>query len=166
MKYWQAFLFYLAAFLLQPFLYGVIPAAGINLNMILCLTVVFTFVYEEVLPGLFFGPIFGLLTDIMYGQYIGPTAFAVAVCGVIVFILKEYFNNENVINAIIMLIVSTFIFVTTIWIVYNFTNNSYSYVYALKVLPVQLILNTVAGTLLYSVLIKKVVKHRRDRYFR
>lgn len=166
MKYWQAFLFYLAAFLLQPFLYGIIPSAGINLNMILCLTVVFTFVYDEVLPGLFFGPIFGLLTDVMYGQYIGPAAFAIAIAGVIVFVLKEYFNNENVINAILMLIASTWIFVTVIWVIYNLSDNSYGYLYALRVLPAQLILNTVVGTLLYLVLIKKAVKHRKDRYFR
>lgn len=166
MKYWQAFLFYLAAFVLQPFLYGIIPSAGINLNMILCLTVVFTFVYDEVFPGLFFGPIFGLLTDIMYGQYIGTAAFAIAIAGVIVFLVKIYFNNENVVNAIIMLIASTWIFFTVMWIIYNLSDNSYSYLYALKGLPVQLILNTVAGTLLYLVLIKKAVKHRRDRYFK
>ena len=166
MKYWQAFLFYLAAFLFQPFLYGLIPSAGINLNLILCLTVIFTFVYDEVLPGLFFGPIFGLLTDIMYGQYIGPFAFAIAVTGVVVFIIKEYFNTENVLNAVIMLVGSTVIFVTVMWIIYSISDNSYSYMYAVRVLPVQLIFNTAAGTLLYLILIKKAVKHRKDRYFR
>lgn len=165
MKYWQAFLFYLGALMLQPFLYGTVPEVATHLNMMLCLTVIFTFVYDDVMPGLFFGPIFGLINDAMYAPYIGPEAFTIAVVGVLVYIGKVYFNIENIFNAIITMLVSTWLFVSVLWLVYSFAHSPYTYAFALKELPLQLVLNTVAGTVLYSVLIKKIVKKRKYRYF-
>lgn len=166
MKYWHAFIIYLIAFICQPFLYGLFPMLGIDLNLILCLTVVLTLVYDEILPGLFFGPVFGLLSDSLYGPYVGPQAFAIAVVGVLIFILKEYINIENIFNAIFVLIASTWLFVSVLWCVYFFIGSTYSYTAAIRDLPIQIILNTVAGIIFYRVLIKRVVKHRRDRYFR
>ncbi len=166
MKYWHAFIIYLVAFICQPFLYGLLPTLGIDLNLILCLTVVLTLVYEDRFPGLFFGPIFGLLSDCLYAPYVGPEAFAIAIVGVLVFILREYINIENVLNAIFILIASTWLFVSVLWCVYYLIGSTYSYMAALHELPIQIILNTIVGIVIYRIVIKRVIRHRRDRYFR
>lgn len=165
MKYWHAFLFYLGAFILQPFLYGTFPVIATHINLILCITVVFTFIYDDVMPGLFFGPIFGLINDAMYAPYIGPEAFTIAVVGVVIYLGKVHFNIENIFNAIITMLISTWLFASVMWVVYSFANSPYSYTFAMKELPLQLILNAIAGTILYSVLIKKIIKKRKYRYF-
>lgn len=70
MKNWQMFILYLAAFLLQPFLYNLIPVLGGNVNLLLCMTVIFTLLYEDT-QGIFFGAVFGLLYDLFFGMYAG-----------------------------------------------------------------------------------------------
>lgn len=166
MKYWQGFVVYLAAFLLQPFLYNLIPGFGGNVNLILCLTVIMTFLYNDTMAGIFFGLIFGLLGDMVYGIYIGPGAFAVVTVGIAVLLLKRFANIENFFNGLITMLLSTWMYASVYWVVYYFIGSPYSYLYAMKSLPWQLLFNTVVGALLYLVLIKRVIKHRRDRYFK
>ncbi len=166
MKYWQGFILYLAAFFLQPFLLNLIPGPGGNINLLLCLTVVLTFVYDEQLPGILFGFIFGLLRDLVFGIYIGPGALALMVCGITVLIIREFINVENIFNQLFMMLLSTWLYASVYWGIYYVLESPYSYLYAMKTLPWQLLFNCVFAAVLYLVLIKRVIKHRRDRYFR
>lgn len=166
MKYWQGFILYFAAFLLQPFLYNLIPGFGGNVNLVLCLTVVMTFLYDETVIGIFFGLVFGLANDLFYGIYAGPGAFSLVVAGLAVLLLKRFANKENFFNALITMLLSTWMYASVYWLVYHFIGSPYSYLYAMKSLPWQLLFNTAVGAILYFILIKRVIKHRRDRYFR
>ena len=166
MKYWQGFILYLAAFFLQPFLLNLIPGLGGNINLLLCLTVVLTFVYDEQLPGILFGFIFGLLRDLVFGIYIGPGALALMVCGITVLIIREFINVENIFNQLFMMLLSTWLYASVYWGIYYVLESPYSYLYAMKTLPWQLLFNCVFAAVLYLVLIKRVIKHRRDRDFR
>lgn len=166
MRYFHGFILYLAAFFLQPFLQNLIPLLGNHLNLLLCLTVVLTFVYDERLTGIFFGFIFALLSDIVSGYYLGPAVLAVTCAGIVVLILREFTNIENIFNALFMMLLSTWLYATVYWGVYKLLGSPYSYVYAMKTLPLSLLFNCITAAVLYLVLIKKVIKHRRDRYFR
>lgn len=166
MKYWQGLILYVAAFFLQPFLQNLIPVFGNHINLLLCLTVVLTFVYDEVLPGIFFGFIFGLLHDLVFGIYLGPGTIALMVSGITVLILREFANIENIFNALFMMLLSTWLYATVYWGIYYVLGSPYSYLYAMKTLPLQLLFHCIIAAGLYFVLIKRVMKHRRDRYFR
>lgn len=166
MKYRYAFLFYLAAFFIRPVLWGLFPLIGDHMDLVLCLTVVFTFIYDDVLPGLFFGPIFALLQDVLYGEYIGPSALSLSVVVILVLIVREYVNTENILNAVLALLFSTWLFASLYWSVYYLAGSPYTYAFAMKILPLRLLFNTAAGTVLYLILIRSVVRHRKDRYFR
>ncbi len=166
MKYWQGFILYLAAFFLQPFLQNLIPGFGGNLNLILCLTVVLTFVYEEKLTGIFFGFIFGLLHDLIFGIYLGPGTLALLICGIGVLVLREFANIKNFLNALFVILVSTWLYASVYWGVYSVLGSPYSYLYAMKSLPLPLLFNSIVSAVMYFILIKRVVRHRRDRYFR
>lgn len=166
MRYWQGLILYLAAFILQPFLHNLIPGLGGNVNLILCLTVILTFLYDETVIGIFFGLVFGLAGDLFYGMYAGPGGFAFVAVGVAVLLLKRFANKENSFNALIMMLLSTWMYASVYWLVYYFIGSPYSYLYAMKSLPWQLLFNAVVAAILYFVLIKRVIKHRRDRYFR
>lgn len=166
MTYKQGLILYLAAFLLQPFLYFLIPGLGGNLNLILCLTVVLSYLFDETLPGLFFGAVFGLMTDMFYGLYIGPGTLALVLTGITVFGLRRVTNIENVFNALFVMLFSTWLYASLYWVIYYFIGSPYSYFYALKSLPLMMLFNCIVAVGLYFVLIKRVIKHRRDRYFR
>ena len=47
MKYWKAGIIFLIAFLIQPSLLNMINIAGYTPNLLLCLVVIFSFIYED-----------------------------------------------------------------------------------------------------------------------
>ena len=103
MKSWKAGIFFLIAFFIQCSFLNVISIAGFTPNLLLCLVVVFSFLYEEQIYGLLYGAVFGIFYDICFADVVGP------------------------------------------WIT----------LYSLAVI-----------TILYAILIRKMTRHRKDRYFR
>jgi len=166
MKHGQAFFVYLAAFFLQPFLQNLIPFFGENVNLILCLTVMLVFVCEKPGQGIFFGCVFSLLWDMFYGLYTGPSAVAMLICGVAVYLLKYFTHIENFLNAVLFMLGSTLLFGSLYWCVYAAIGTTYSYFYAMGTLLPQFVCNTIVGLGVYFVLIERVKRQRRDRYYR
>ncbi len=166
MKYWQGFLLYLAAFLLQPLLYNLIPVLGGNLNLLLCLTAVITFLYDDTVIGIVYAFIFGLAWDLYYGLYVGPGLLSLVFSGIVVLLLKNFVNRENLLNGIVGTPLLTWFYASCYWVIYYFLDSPYSYLYAMESLPLQLLFNGIAGAAFYFILLKRVIKHRRDRYFR
>lgn len=165
-KHGHVFLIYLAAFFLQPFLQNLIPVLGNNVNLILCLTVMFVFVYEDPGQGIFFGSIFALLTDMFYGQYTGPAALAMVLTGIAVYGLKYFAHIENFVNAIVFMAGATLVYASVYWGIYAAIGSAYSYGYAVSSILPQIVVNAIVGLGVYFVLIRRVIKHRRDRYYR
>ncbi|MGN0658923.1 MAG: hypothetical protein ACI4LA_04890 [Emergencia sp.] len=166
MKYRYALIMYIICFLLQPFLYNLFPSFSSHASLLLCLTAVLTFVYDDAVPGILFGFIFSLFGDIFYGMYAGPGALCLVLTAAVIWLLRGFANIENIINAVLNMIFATWLYATLYWVVYSFTGSPYSYLYAMKSLPLQFLFNTVIGTGLYLVLIQRVIKHKRDRYFK
>ena len=54
MRYWKAAIAFAVAFIMQTSLLNVISIKGYTPNLLLCLVVVFSFLYEEDLYGLVF----------------------------------------------------------------------------------------------------------------
>ena len=165
-KHRYAFLIYLAAFLLQPFLQNLIPFLGNNLNLILCLTVMFVFVYENPGQGIFFGSVFALLGDLFYGLYAGPSAIAMVICGLVVYLLKYFAHIENFLNGALFMAGGTILFGSVYWCIYAAIGTTYNYFYAMGSMWPQVICNVIVGLGVYFVLIENVKKQRRDRYYR
>ena len=165
-KHWQVFLVYLAAFFLQPFLQNLIPIFGENVNLILCLTVMFVFVHAEPGQGIFFGSVFALMTDLFYGQFTGPSVLAIVLTAIAVYGLKYFAHIENFVNAIVFMAGATWVYYSLYWGVYAAIGSSYSYGYAMQYILPQIAINAVVGLCVYFVLIRRVIKHRRDRYYR
>ncbi|MDD4377641.1 MAG: rod shape-determining protein MreD [Eubacteriales bacterium] len=166
MKYWHSLLMYFGAFLLQPVLYSFAPQLGITPNLILCLTVVLVLLYDDNYYGIFNGAIFGLLSDVCYGQYFGINSLAFVIIAIIVLFLREFANVENVFTAVITGAVSTWLHVSIVWLIMKLAGSPYDYMMAIEILPLSIIFNEVIIVILYFILIKRVIKFRRDRYFK
>ncbi|MDY5771657.1 MAG: rod shape-determining protein MreD [Anaerovoracaceae bacterium] len=110
MRYWKAAIAFAAAFLIQTSLLNLISIKGYTPNLLFCLVVVFSFLYEDELYGLIFGALFGVMYDICFSIVIGPTALALTVTAVFVLVVREYANIENIMNLWFVSIVSRFFF--------------------------------------------------------
>lgn len=166
MKSRNVFIVFLVAFLLQPIFANLIPLFGDNANFILCLTVITTVVVNDNYTGIMCGVIFTFLNDFFFGIYLGPGALSITVVIIVLLIVRHFVNVENIFISIMAMVTSTWLYNSVYWLVYFFIGSQYTYLTAIKTLPWQLLFNCVVGVIVYLVVIKKITKHRRDRYFR
>ncbi|MGF6376123.1 rod shape-determining protein MreD [Clostridiales Family XIII bacterium PM5-7] len=166
MKYGKAFLLYLAMFFLQMILKHAVPIVGEHINLLLCLTVVMSFLYDDRFPGIAFGLIFGLASDALYGLYAGPGTVALVLTGIAVYVLKDYVNIGHFLIVPVVSVFSTWLFTSIYWVIYFFIGSPYTYLFAIKTLPLQLLFDLVAIAIMFLIMEKRKEKHRRDRYFR
>lgn len=166
MRYWKAAAAFLVAFLIHTSLLNIISIKGYTPNLLLCLVVVFSFLYEDGLYGIIFGAVFGLLYDICFSSVLGPTALALVATSVVILIVREFANIENIVNMWIVAAVSLVIFYFVSWGLFHIGGNPEGFIYVLKRLPWTGLYSVAVITAIYLILIRKVTKHRKDRYFR
>lgn len=166
MQYWKAGLMFLLAFFIQSSLLNLIGIAGYTPNLMLCLVVVLSFLYESEMYGVVYGALFGILYDICYSSVIGPTAISLVLVAIFILLVREAANTENIVNMWIVTLLSIFMYYGIDWLLLRLSGNPIGFVYVIKSLPVVCIYSFGVITLIYFILIKKAVKHRKDRYFR
>ena len=166
MKYLQIGLLFLAAFLIQPSLLNVINIEGYTPNLILCLTILSTFLYEEEIYGVIFGAIFGILYDIMYSNVVGPMPISLILVALGIIIVREYTNIENIINMWAVSIVSILAFYFMNWGLHHIAGNPVGFRFVFNSVPWIALYSLAVITILYRILVRKLAKHRRDRYIR
>ena len=166
MKYWKMGAAFVVAFLIQASLLNMISIKGYTPNLLLCLVIVLSFLYEDGRYGIVFGAIFGLLYDICFSSVLGPTALALLTTSAVILVVREFANIENIVNLWIVSVLSLFIYYLVGWGLLHLGGNPQGFIYVLKRLPWTGLYSIAVITAVYSVLIRKVAKHRKDRYFR
>ena len=166
MKYWKTGIFFLVAFCIQTSLLNLISIAGYTPNLLLCLVVVFSFLYEDQICGLLYGAFFGVLYDICFSEVVGPMPIALVLVALLILVLREYANVENIMNMWIVSLISVIVYYVLNWGLKHLAGNPIGIVYVLKTLPWITLYSLLIITVLYLILIRKTVKHRKDRYFR
>ena len=165
MRYWKAGILFLVAFLIQSSFLNLFAIAGHTPNLLLCLVIALSFIYEDELYGLVYGAIFGLLYDMTMGTLLGPTAICLAVVAILIFIVREIANIENIINLWVVAALSIAVYYVLNWVILHLLGNPLGIVYMLKELTISAIYSMVVITIIYLILIRRAIKHRRDRYF-
>ena len=88
MKYWKAAILFTIAFLIQASLLNLVSIGGVTPNLLLCLVVVFSFLYEDELYGIIFGAVFGVAYDICFSSVTGYTAIALVLTSLMILIVR------------------------------------------------------------------------------
>ncbi|MBQ9961321.1 MAG: rod shape-determining protein MreD [Firmicutes bacterium] len=166
MKYWKAGLAFLVAFLIQPSFLNVISIGGYTPNLILCLVVIFSFLYEEELYGVVFGAIFGLLYDICYSNVIGPTPIALVIVAFCIIFAREFANIENIVNMWVASALSFVGYYVINWVLIHIAGNPIGLSVVFGHIPWVTLYSMIVITIMYKFLIKRVVRYHKDRYFR
>lgn len=166
MKYWKAGLIFLVAFLIQGSILNMISIGQSTPNVLLCLVVIFSFLYDKEMYGILFGAFFGLLYDVCYNYVYGPTAIAFLLVAVLVMLLRYYANIENTVSMAVVSLISFVTYYVLSWRLMKFTGNPLGLGYVMtKATPV-IIMSMIVIIIMYKLMIKDVVKYHKDRYFR
>ena len=166
MKSWKAGIFFLIAFFIQCSFLNVISIAGYTPNLLLCLVIVFSFLYEEQIYGLLYGVLFGVFYDICFADVVGPTPIALVLVALVIFVLREYANIENIVNMWGTCMLSILFYYALNWALQHLAGNPIGLLYVLKTLPWITLYSLSLMTVLYLILLRKMTRHRKDRYFR
>ncbi len=166
MRYWKAGIIFLITFFIQPSLLNMINIGGYTPNLLLCLTVIFSFLYEKEYYGPLLGAVSGLLYDICYSYVIGPTAIALLLTAVIVMALRQYANVENIISMWVVSVLSFLSYYLINWILYKITGSPEGILYALSHSVWTIVYSMAVITAMYILMIRKVDRYHKDRYYK
>ena len=155
---------FLLAFILQTTVLKHIAVFGYSPNLVLCMVVVCSFLYDEKI-GLVYGIVFGLLLDFTANIYVGPSAIAFILVYLFVIAIRKIFNHEHLLPELLLAGVSTPLYLFVMWFLYLIGGSPVSIIVVLKALPVLLIYNGIVIVLLHLLLVKGVIKHRKDTGF-
>ncbi len=163
MKYGHSFLLFLAAFLLQSTVLNHLSFFGVTPNLVLCLVIVLTFLYEGY-AGIAGGILFGLLQDLCFSEIIGIASFSYFIIGLSILYVKNLLYQDNVLSILFITISSTLSYCFIYWAVFFLFNGHYHFLYMIKILPISIIYNNIFTISYYIIIGKQLEKNPKDRY--
>jgi len=166
MKYKYAIGLFFGAFILQTSLMNAFSVFGATPNLLLCLVVIFSFLYDENHYGMVLGVAFGLLYDICFMQYTGITALSFFVISLAIMLGNVVMSKEAVFSVIMITVAATVIHALIHCGIMVMMGSNYSFLYMIDFVPMYVLYNTVVVIILYFSMIKKVIRHHQDRYYK
>lgn len=163
MKYRYSFLLFLAAFILQTTVINNFMIFEMSPNLILCLVVIFSFLYEGY-HGIILGVFFGFLSDIYFAEIIGVAAMCNFTVALICIELKRYLYKESMVSIAIVSAVGTAFYALLYWSVNRMLGNAADFLFVMKKEAVLLIYHIIITLAIYQIVSRSVIKHRGDRY--
>lgn len=163
MKYRYSFIIFFIAFILQSTLMNFFRVFEVSPNLILCLVVVFSFLYEGY-HGVIFGILFGFADDICFAEIIGIAAMANFTVALICIGLKTLFYKESRISVTIVTVIGTVIYALFYWGVNRMLGSGADFLYVAEKEAVLLIYHIIVTLAAYQIVSRSVIRHRGDRY--
>jgi rod shape-determining protein MreD len=156
---------FLAAFVVQSAALRYIAIRDVSPNILLCLVIVFAFLYDEPF-GACFGVIFGILWDIEFGLYVGVSAVSQMAAALAVMRIKRYLNHELLLPALAAGLAGTALNNVVYWGLYKLTGIPHTLLYILEMQPVLIAYNLLFVMLFHLILRRSVIRHRKDREYK
>jgi rod shape-determining protein MreD len=132
-------------------------------NLILCLVVIFSFLYEGY-HGIIFGILYGLIIDVCFGEIIGVASLSFFAAALTCIEMKRYLYKDSRISVMIVTTVGTAVYSLFYWGIYKMLGSVFEFVYVLKMDGIVLVYNLVVTLIIYQIVSRSVIKHRGDRY--
>lgn len=156
-------LYYVIAFLLQLSLINLISIGGMGPNLILCLTVVIIFKYENGFRSIPFGIVAGLLLDICGGYFVGASALSIFAVGIGVTWVRYHLNTDAILPMISVGALATLLYDIVYWIILAILQTHYSMLYMLKYQIFFIIYNVIIMAIIFFFMSEKFAKWRASR---
>ena len=163
LKYKYSFILFLIGFILQSSVMHHISIFGVTPNLILCLVIIFSFLYDDD-HGIVFGLIFGLIQDICFSEIIGVAAISYLLIALLCLELNRYLYKESLISILIVSSIGTISYGLFYWGIIKMLGSEYEFIYMLKMEAILLIYNGIVMLIMYLIMSRRVIKHQSDRY--
>ncbi len=157
---------YVAATLLQMTAVTLIRVAGIGPNLILCLTIAMTFMFNNGYKVAPIAVICALFLDVGTAQYIGVGAFSVFVVMGIILLVRTQLNVDNIHPLLAVGAVVTPVYGIVYWLIMHILGNPMSFFYMLWHQPFYILYNLVVIAILYWPMRKRLeaIQRKADQY--
>ncbi len=163
MKYRYSFIIFFIGFILQSTIMNYFGIFHMSPNIILCLVVVVSFLYEGY-HGILFGILFGIIHDICFAEIIGAAAISLFSVALICIEMKRYLYKDSLVSVTIVSIVGTTIYALLYWSINKILGNGVVFLYAMEKEAILLIYHILITLIMYHFVSRRVIKHRSDRY--
>lgn len=163
MKYRYSFLWFFAAFILQSTVMNHFRIFEVSPNLVLCLVVIFSFLYEGY-HGIVFGILFGFVSDISSAEIIGIAAVSNFAVALICIGMKRYFYKDSRISVVIVSLVGTAVYALLYWSINRMLGTGADFLYVMERQAVLLAYHIAVTLVIYRLVSRSVIKHRSDRY--
>jgi len=163
---WYIFaIVFIVAFFLQTTILWRVPVHGFSPNLLLCLVVVFSFMYDE-RYGLVFGLIFGVLLDLTQSLYFGPQTLTFFLAYITAGLMRKVFNQEKVIPDVLCVLIITPLYAFILWGSCRLAGNPKDVGYVIESLPSLLVMHALLTALFHLLFVRSIIRHRRDRRYK
>lgn len=163
MKYKYSFGAYTFAFIIQSTLLYSFSIFGVAPNLLLILTIVFTFLFNEK-HGIIFGILFGLLSDLCFSQVIGISALSYFLVALLIENLKSHLYRDNKFSVIFISLIGTTAYNLIFWGASTIFGGDLSPLYMLAKQPISILYNSLIIFPVYWFLVRKVIGYRGFKY--
>ena len=163
MKYRYSFIIFFIAFILQSTIMNHFAIFQMSPNLILCLVVVFSFLYDGY-HGILFGILFGLISDVCFAEIIGIASAAYFAVALICIELKRYLYKDSFVSVTIVSAVGTIVYALLYWSINEMLGNGFDFLYVMEKEAFLLVYHIVITLAIYQIVSRSVIKHRGDRY--
>ena len=164
MKTRSAIIIFILAFIIQVTLLRYIAINNVAPNLLLCLVIVFTFLYDKPF-GILFGVLLGFLWDMNFGIYMGVSSAGLLIVAITILLFKKPFNSESIIPAILAGIIGSVLFSCIYLSVYKLMGMPHSIYYLLRPQPYLILYNVVTVMVFHIILRRGIIRNKRREYY-
>ena len=144
----KLFLIYAVSFLLQCTVLNTVAVFGITPNILLVLTIVYSFFFKK-MDGIAFSILFGLIQDMFFGQIVGISALIYFAVGMLLKMMRSIVFRDNKLLLILVAAAATLFYTVAYWALNcMMLQADMSLVYWLKSVPVSIVWNYIVLLLL------------------
>ena len=151
----KLFLIYTVSFLLQCTVLNTVAVFGITPNILLVLTIVYSFFFQK-MDGIVFSILFGLIQDMFFGQVEGISPLIYFAVGMLLKMVRSVVFRDNKLLLILVTAAATLFYTAAYWALNSMMLQAdMSLIYWLKSVPVSIVWNYIVLLLLLPVARKR-----------
>lgn len=164
MSFKRVLLLFALCFFAQLSVVNLITFRNYGPDLIMCMMIAITYLYDDGYRSIPFALVFGLLLDVCAHQYIGITPLIYLVVGIIATAARIWLNAEKLVTMAVTGAVCTVVFQTLYAIAMKILGDPAGLLYIIGKEPVFIIYNVLVLSAMFGLMHTKAEEYHNDRY--
>ena len=164
MSFKRVLLLFAVCFLAQLSVVNLITFRNLGPDLIMCMMIAITYLYDDGYRSIPFALVFGLLLDVCAHQYIGITPLIYLLVGIIATAARIWLNADKLVTMAVTGAVCTVVFQTLYAIVMKILGDPAGVLYIIEKEPIFIIYNVLVLSVMFGLMHTKAEEYHNDRY--